>query len=242
MRTERLLSLLQALRRRRRPVSAQVLADELGVSLRTLYRDVATLRAQGAVVEGEAGVGYVLRPSFFLPPLMFSQAETEALMLGMRWVSTFGDRSLAAAATDALAKIEAVLPKEVRDAAGSVPLRVGPAPNSDEDLASLRDAIRRERKLRIRYQDARGRGSERVVWPFAIGYFTGGRILVGWCERADAFRHFATERLQQVHTLDQRYPRKRAELLRTWRAEQLSACASPAPARPRTARASPRSR
>jgi predicted DNA-binding transcriptional regulator YafY len=220
MRTERLLQLLQALRRRRRPVSAQVLADELGVSLRTLYRDVATLRAQGALVEGEPGVGYVLKPSFFLPPLMLSQAETEALMLGMRWVSTFADRSLADAAGDALAKIEAVLPKEVRSAAGAVPLRVGPSPAGSEDLAALRDAIRRERKLAFRYRDRRGRISERVIWPFAIGYFTAGRILVGWCETREAYRHFDTHGLLETRTLDERYPRRRDEMFREWQRSQ----------------------
>lgn len=222
MRTERLLALLQGLRRRRRPVSAQVLADELSVSLRTLYRDVAVLRAQGALIEGEPGVGYVLKPSFFLPPLMFSEAETEALMLGMRWVSTYGDRSLAAAANDALAKISAVLPKEVRDGAGAVPLRVGPRPPAPtEDLAPLRDAIRHERKLQVRYQDDRGRVTERVLWPFAIGYFTGGRVLVAWCERRKGYRHFRSDRLLSVHTLDERYPQKRADMLREWRRSQV---------------------
>jgi predicted DNA-binding transcriptional regulator YafY len=221
MRTERLLALLQALRRRRAPVSGQVLAAELGVSLRTLYRDVATMRAQGARIEGEPGLGYVLKPSFFLPPLMLSQPETEALMLGMRWVSTFGDRSLADAATDALAKIEAVLPKEVRDGAGAVPLRVGPPPRADvEDLTELRDAIRRERKLALRYVDRHGRSSERIIWPFAIGYFTEGRILVGWCETREGYRHFRTDRIE-ARTLPERYPRKRADLLREWQRSQL---------------------
>lgn len=216
MRSERLLGLLQCLRRRRRPVSAHVLADELGISLRTLYRDVAVLRAQGARIEGEPGIGYVLRPGFFLPPLMLSQAETEALMLGMRWVSTFGDRSLATAAHDALAKIEAVLPKEARDAAGMVPLRVGPASVGDEDLAWLREAIRDEHKLRVRYRDERGRKSTRTLWPFAIGYFPGGRVLVAWCEEREGYRHFRTDRLRDVEVLG-RYPRKRADMLREWK-------------------------
>jgi predicted DNA-binding transcriptional regulator YafY len=221
MRTDRMLALLQGLRRRRRPVSAQVLADELGVSVRTLYRDVAVLRGRGAQIEGEPGVGYVLKPSFFLPPLMFSQTETEALVLGMRWVSTYADRSLAAAADDALAKISAVLPKQARDAAGAVPLRVGPPPPApSEDLAPLRDAIRRERKLRVRYQDERGRVTERVLWPFAIGYFTGGRVLAAWCEQRQGYRHFRSDRLLSVHTIDERYPRKGTDMLREWRRSQ----------------------
>jgi predicted DNA-binding transcriptional regulator YafY len=221
MRTARLLSLLQALRRRRGPVSAQLLADELGTSLRTLYRDVATLREQGAGIEGEAGVGYVLRPSFFLPPLMLSQAETEALMLGMRWVSTFADRPLAQAALDAQAKIEAVLPKSVREGAGDVALRVGPSPCRTEDLSLLRDAIRHERKLAIVYQDVDGKRGSRTVWPFAIGYFPNGRILVGWCEARQDYRHFRTDGLLKITPLDERYPRRRRTMFHEWHRQQL---------------------
>lgn len=224
MRTGRLLSLLQVFRRHRRPVSAHRLAQELDVSLRTLYRDVATLRGLGAVIEGEPGVGYVLRPGFFLPPLMLTRAETEALMLGMRWVSAFADRPLANSAADALAKIERVLPLEVRDGAGAMPLRVGPpapARLAMEDLSDLRDAIRRERKLAIRYRDRAGSESRRTIWPFAIGYFTDGRMLVGWCETRQDYRHFRTDGLIETRTLAERYPRRRAELLREWRRRQL---------------------
>ena len=224
MRTERLMNLLQILRRHRRPVSGRILAVELGTSLRTLYRDIAALQGLGADIEGEPGVGYVLRPGFFLPPLMLSQAEIEALMLGMRWVSTFADQPLAAASVNALSKIEAVLPKAARDGAGAVPMRVGP-PISDvlagEDLTILRDAIRRERKLEITYRDANGQESERVIWPFAIGYFTDGRILVGWCESRRDYRHFRTDRLVQVRPLTDIYPRRRYEMLRDWRKKQL---------------------
>lgn len=222
MRTSRLLELLQALRRYRYPVSARTLADELEVSLRTLYRDIATLRAQGAAIEGEPGVGYVMRPGFFLPPLMLSQAETDALMLGMRWVSTFADRSLAAAAADALAKIQAVLPADVRDGAGAMPLRVGPAASrmASEDLAELRDAIRHERKLAIGYRAQDGKESRRIIWPFALGYFTDGRLLVGWCEARQAYRHFRTDGLLDVRTLEERYPRSRMALFRAWQQQQ----------------------
>jgi len=218
-RTERLLTLLQGLRRRRGPVSGRVLADELGVSLRTLYRDIATLQGQGAEIEGEPGVGYVLRPGFLLPPLMFSQTELEALMLGMRWVSTFGDASLVVAADNALAKIQEMLPTEARDGMGAVPLRVGPSPfryAAAEDLSHLRDAIRRERKLEVRCRDSSQRESTRVIWPFAIGYFTTGRVLVGWCELREDYRHFGTDRLLAARALEDRYPRRRADMLRDW--------------------------
>jgi len=171
-RTARLLSLLQVLRRYRHPVSGKKLADELDISIRTLYRDIATLQAQGADIEGEPGVGYVLRPGFFIPPLMFSQTEMEAMMLGILWVSTFADRPLAKAAADALSKIKEVLPSNVRNGMGAVPLRVGPPSDKikNEDLTVLRDAIRRESKIEIFYCAKDGKQSQRIIWPFAIGY------------------------------------------------------------------------
>ena len=114
-RSERLLELIQVLRRHRHPVSGQTLSDELGVSLRTIYRDVQTLIGQGASIDGEAGVGYVLRPGFVLPPLMFSDEEIEALVLGSRWVAQRTDEPLAHAAANAIAKIAAVLPDDLRE-------------------------------------------------------------------------------------------------------------------------------
>lgn len=225
-RTERLLDLLQVLRRHQRPVSGRWLAEELGISLRTLYRDIATLQAQGACIEGEPGVGYVLRPGFLLPPLMFSQSEMEALLLGVRWVSTFADRPLAVAAQDALAKIEEVLPPKVRGGMGAVPLRVGPpgpAHLAAEDLSDLREAIRRERKLKIRYRNEGGQESLRVIWPFAVGYFTDGRIVVGWCETRHDYRHFRTDRVLEVRVLDERYPRDRRAMLHEWLERQQGA-------------------
>jgi predicted DNA-binding transcriptional regulator YafY len=97
-RAERLLSLIEILRRHRAPVSGGKLAEELGVSLRSLYRDIATLQGQGAPIEGEAGVGYILKPGFLLPPLMFSETEIEAIVLGSRWVAQRGDGELSTAA------------------------------------------------------------------------------------------------------------------------------------------------
>ena len=115
MRAQRLLDLIQVLRRHRQPVTGAALADELGVSLRTLYRDIATLQAQGATIDGEPGIGYVLRPGFMLPPLMFSEDEIAALVLGSRWVADRADTPLGMAASNALAKIAAVLPPDLRD-------------------------------------------------------------------------------------------------------------------------------
>ncbi|MFT4160581.1 helix-turn-helix transcriptional regulator [Shinella sp.] len=219
-RSERLLALLQLLRRHRHPVSGATLAGELGVSIRTLYRDIASLQAQGADIEGEPGVGYVLRPGFMLPPLMFSQGELEALVLGFRWVQKFADAPVTKAAMDALAKISAVLPVELATELENTALLVGPRRIIDGeivDLAVIRAAIRRERKLRLSYCDAAGVRSERVVWPVALGYFEETRMLVAWCEWRQGYRHFRTERMAAIALLEERFPRRRAAMLREWR-------------------------
>lgn len=219
-RSERLLALLQLLRRHRHPVSGATLAGELGVSIRTLYRDIASLQAQGADIEGEPGVGYVLRPGFMLPPLMFSQGELEALVLGFRWVQKFADAPVTKAATDALAKISAVLPAELAAELENTALLVGPRRIVDGeivDLAVIRAAIRRERKLLLSYCDAAGVRSERVVWPVALGYFEETRMLVAWCEWRQGYRHFRTERMAAIALLEERFPRRRAAMLKEWR-------------------------
>ncbi len=223
IRAERLLSLLQVLRRHKRPVSGARLADELGISIRTLYRDIASLQAQGADIEGEPGVGYILRSGFMLPPLMFSQAELEALMLGFRWVAKFADEPVARAASDALAKISAVLPDTLKEKLESTALFVGPRMIKDVeivDLSAARAAIRNQKKLRMTYVDGAGNESDRVVWPFALGYFQHFRILVCWCEIKTDFRHFRTDRITALVDLEERYPKRRTDLLREWRETQ----------------------
>jgi predicted DNA-binding transcriptional regulator YafY len=199
-RSQRLLELIQILRRHRRPVSGQVLAAEIGVSLRTLYRDIATLQAQGASIEGEAGIGYILKPGFMLPPLMFSEDEIEALVLGSRWVAKRADPRLALAASNALAKIAAVLPADLREDLDSSTLLVGSSSTETPgvDLALVRAAIRAERKLSFAYTDAQGTASQRTVWPFALGFFEKVRMLVAWCETRQDFHHFRTERIADL--------------------------------------------
>lgn len=219
----RLLALVQILRRHRRPVVAATLADELGVSERTIYRDIDALRAQGAAIDGEAGLGYVLKPGFLLPPLMFSDQEIEALVLGVRLAREHGDPSLAAAAREALAKIAHVLPADLRDMADDIGLLAGPAPAGPEpaiDPALLRDAIRRERKVSIVYTDAKGKTTRRTIWPLAIGYFRDVRVAVAWCEAKIDFRHFRLDRIAEIAVDRARYPKSRRALLRAWRASQ----------------------
>ncbi|RFP15309.1 YafY family transcriptional regulator [Duganella sp. BJB488] len=219
-RSERLLTLLQVLRSHRRAVSGHVLAAETGVSIRTLYRDIASLQAQGAAIEGEPGVGYVMRPGFMLPPLMFGQEEIEALVLGMRLVADSGDQPLAQGALSTLAKISAVLPPELRRELEASALLVGAGRKAlrtpvDPDL--LRAAIRTEHKLRISYRDPAGASSQRVVWPYAMVYFDRTRVLMCWCELRGGFRNFRSDRITDAELLDQRYPQHRQALLKEWR-------------------------
>jgi predicted DNA-binding transcriptional regulator YafY len=221
-RAVRLLNLLQALRRRRRPVTAQVLSEELSVSVRTVYRDIATLITEGAAIQGEAGVGYVMQPGVFLPPLSFHRDELDALALGLAWVQGRADPSMARAAENAMAKIHAALPPEGRDAVEGGGVLVGPSaepPAAVVPLERLRDAIRRQRKLAIVYRDATGAQSARVVWPIALAYPDGVRLLVAWCEMRTGFRNFRVDRIMEGAVAEDRYPRSRRALLKDWRAQ-----------------------
>ena len=196
------------------------MADEIGVSIRTLYRDIASLQAQGAAIEGEPGIGYVMKPGFMLPPLMFASEELDALVLGMRWVADRGDRTLANAALSTLAKISAVLPSELRRELQESALLVGAGHKTSRHSIApdlLRVAIREERKLQITYGDASGAVSQRVVWPFALVYFDQSRVLMCWCELRSDFRNFRTDRITEAERLETRYPKHRQALLREWR-------------------------
>jgi predicted DNA-binding transcriptional regulator YafY len=221
-RAARLLDLVQLLRQHRAPVSGQVLADALGISIRTFYRDIATLQAQGAEIMGEPGLGYVLRPGFMLPPLMFSADEIEALVLGSRWVSVRADDRLGAAAAAALSKIAAVLPPDLRDEvdAGSLLVAHAESHAATIDLSLVRKAIRTERKIAVSYRNAAGVESRRVVWPFAISFFDHSRVIAAWCELRQDYRHFRVDRISDLETLDARYPRRRAAMLKQWREKE----------------------
>lgn len=220
----RLTQLLQVLRRHRRPVAGQALADELGISLRTLYRDIETLREQGADLRGEAGVGYQLEPGDVLPPLTLPVAEIDALVLGLRWVAARTEPALAEAARDALARIAHVLPPARRAALRDSGLRIGPSRATANvppaRLQAVREAVGMQQRLQFAYEDAQGRRSERVVWPFALGYFDEVPMLAAWCEGREDFRHFRLDRIGHVRALEERYRVPRATLLRRWQKAQ----------------------
>ncbi len=222
-RTERLFDLIQLLRTYRYPVTAARLAGQLEVTVRTVYRDIATLQALGAPVDGEAGMGYLLRPGFLLPPLMFGDEEVEALALGARWVADRADRRLQKAARSALARISAVLPPRLRQELEDTPLLVGPGNarrSADDQLASLRVAIRQQHKVRLRYLSVSGEASKRVVWPFALSFFDSARLLVAWCELRRDYRSFRTDLITEADVLKEIYPRRRSDLLREWQSRE----------------------
>lgn len=222
-RASRLLELVQLLRRHRAPVSGPALARELGISIRTLYRDIATLQEQGADIQGEPGLGYVLRPGFTLPPLMFSAEELEALVLGSRWVAVRGDTRLAAAADNAVAKIRAVLPDELRESVDAatltVPAMASAAP-ATVDLSVLRVAIRKEHKITISYRDNGGAHTQRTIWPLLIGFFDRVLVVAAWCELRQDYRGFRVDRILDLQATQTRYPRRRVVLVKEWREKQ----------------------
>lgn len=218
-RAGRLLALLQILARHRYPVSGASLAEELSISLRTLYRDIASLRAQGADIQGEAGTGYVLAPGYLLPPMMFTPEQLDALALGLRWVATYGDAEIGKAANEVAGKVMQSIPPPMQSLFEHATLLVGRAETAveSEHVAGLRAAIRRQLKVSIRYTDRQGNTSERVIWPFALGYLSRDLLLAAWCETRGDFRHFAVAQIESVQQLACAAPHSRQRLLRMWR-------------------------
>jgi predicted DNA-binding transcriptional regulator YafY len=218
-RAERLLRIIQILRRHRRPVRGQLMAEEVEVSLRTLYRDIADMITDGVPIRGEAGIGYVLGEGYDVPPLMFNADELEAVMLGLRWVERRGDKDLARAAQDTIAKIGAVLPEPLKPFLFDSGLLAPPVFSKtvdSVDVASLRQAIREQRKVELLYRDESGKDSVRVVWPIGISYFDAQRLLIAWCELRQDFRSFRTDRMVAATVSLTKYSERRKALLKRW--------------------------
>ena len=203
-RADRLFEIIQTLRRRKL-TRATDLAALLEVSERTIYRDISDMISQGVPIEGEAGVGYILRPGFDLPPLMFNENEVEALLLGARIVQSWADPELAAAAAAAIDKISAVSPDALRQQFDLVSLWA-PADHSRQiitiDQASLRHAIRERRKVRFVYQDLRGAATERIARPLIMAFYGPVWLLAAWCEARDDFRVFRIDRMSDFIVLE----------------------------------------
>ncbi len=194
----RLFEIIQLLRAAKRPMTAATIAERLEVVPRSIYRDIAALQAMRVPIDGSRGIGYILRPGFNLPPLMFSMEETEAIVLAMALLERTGDVALKQAAQTVRSKISAVVPDPLRAALGTSALHawgsIAPPPKGI-DLALLRRAVRDELKLEMRYADEQGRGSQRVIWPIALIYYSDVIHIVAWCELRGEQRTFRSDRI-----------------------------------------------
>jgi len=216
-RSHRLMQLMQLFRTMPAPVRAQALANETGVSLRSVYRDIEALRGMGAVIDGAAGYGYTLIDDPALPPMSFSQDEIEALVLGLREVQAVADPVLAAAAQGALAKIRASLPASQRQQLEHASLhakRFHHRPHISIDVARLRTAIRAEKVVRIEYADQSGTNSTRDIYPLGIVFFESTLVVMSWCQLRQDFRTFRLDRIITYTETGQSFRPRRVPLLR----------------------------
>lgn len=222
-RGDRLFQIIQFLRTRR-VTTAHWLAERLEVSERTIYRDIKDLILSGVNIEGEAGVGYVVRKGFDLPPLMFNEEEITALTLGARLVESWADASLATSAQSALSKIETVLPDELKNNLGNT-LLFSPftriTPEVSTTMAEIRLAADSRRKVSLQYSRADGQTSERIIWPLGM-FFWGAVWTIGaWCELRQGFRIFRLDRIESLCVLDENYPQEKGKSLQDLIDEQM---------------------
>lgn len=198
------------------------------MSLRTIRRDVATLQDMGADIDGEPGVGYILRPGFLLPPMSFTEEEILALVTGAKWVSRQTDDRLALAVTNALAKINAVLPPDMRSAFDDDTIYVGHSLKGSPplDLSEIRRALREQRKLRIRLSLEHAPEDEQVIWPIMLGFIEAKRFVAAWCERDEQFRVIGMGDITSAEVLAERYLRSRRLLVKEWHALEIRPCNS----------------
>jgi predicted DNA-binding transcriptional regulator YafY len=221
-RSSRLFEIIQILRRAATPIPARTVAEALEVSKRTVYRDIVTLQAMRVPIEGEAGVGYVMRAGFDLPPLMFTADEVEAIVVGLSLLGRTGDADLQAAASRVTRKIADVLPDAADSRIEGSPLHVShwnAIPPAAVEYRVMRQAIREERKLHLRYQDAEARNTERTVRPIALVYYVDHVILAAWCELREDFRHFRADRMNSCRPADSLFKGESERLRAEWRAQ-----------------------
>jgi len=206
-RADRLFDILRILRAAKQPVTAASIADELEVTVRTVYRDIATLQARRIPIEGAAGLGYVLRRGFEVPPLMFTVDEAEAIAVGVRMLARTGDPGLQKAAASVLSKVTLVVPDPLREYLSTAPVYVSkngaPVPALRDLPTTIRRAIRDARKMRITYCDETGRETRRVIQPFAVAYYVEATLVCAWCELRGGIRHFRTDRVATAEVLDE---------------------------------------
>lgn len=218
-RADRLFDIIQILRTAVKPVTAAALAGELEVNVRTVYRDVATLQARRVPIEGAAGIGYLLRKGFDLPPLMFTTEEVDAIVVGAQMLKRIRDPQLQQAAESVLAKVAIVLPDLQRRHLATPTVyvadgRPGPAPGVD--LSEVRSAIHENRKMRVGYTDEKGATTQRTIWPIAMAYYTDATLIGAWCELRQDYRHFRVDRIASSRVLEERFPADNGRLMKEW--------------------------
>lgn len=215
----RLFEIIQILRAADRPLTAQAMADGLEVTKRTVYRDIATLQAMRVPIEGEAGIGYIMRPGYNLPPLMFDAEEMEAIVVGLAMLGRTQDHGLLRAAERASRKISSAIPEH----AGPLADRAlyasnwNAIPKSDTDARFFREALREEDRLSIAYTDAQGTESTRTILPLAIIYYIDSIVLAAWCQLREDFRHFRLDRITRADRLNTPFDDCAASLRQKWR-------------------------
>lgn len=222
-RADRLFDIIQTLRTAHQPVTAATIADELEVTVRTVYRDIAALQGSRVPIEGAPGLGYVLRRGFDLPPLMFTAEEADAVALGVRLLRRLRDSKLQSAAESVLAKLAAVVPAPLQPHLVAAPVYVsdGSAPlPTGVDQAQLRSAIHEARKIAIAYVDENERQTQRTIWPIAMAYYVDVTLIAAWCELRNDFRHFRVDRILSARLLDEGFPADKAKLMNEWLALQ----------------------
>lgn len=215
-RSNRLFEIIQILRSADHSMTADSLAQKLEVSTRTIYRDIAALQAMRTPIEGEAGIGYMMRTGYDLPPLNFDSEEIEALRVGLALLSRTGDSELQRAARRIHEKIDVLHgPAEwLQVAPWGVPL--DDPTKGCVSKSILRDAIRNERKLNLTYRDDADQETVRIVRPLALVYHLECAVLAGWCELRSAFRHFRTDRIYECQVLEDRYVGQGSVLRALW--------------------------
>jgi predicted DNA-binding transcriptional regulator YafY len=216
-RADRLFQIIQLLRRRRTATTATHIADRLGVAERTVYRDIRDLVLAGTPIDGEAGVGYRIRPGYDLPPLMFDRDEIQALVLGARIVRQFGDPALARASDAILVKVAAIVPKDLAPLVAEtrlfVPSTIG-AGKSAHALTLAREALIARRKIQLSYATADGAATTRTVRPLGIFFWGRTWTLAAWCELRQDFRNFRLDRIAASTMLDETFEDETGTALR----------------------------
>ncbi|OAP40762.1 transcriptional regulator [Sinorhizobium glycinis] len=217
----RLFEIIQILRLARRPVTAAEIAEKLEVTTRSIYRDIVALQAMRVPIEGERGLGYILRPGFDLPPLMFSIEETEAIVLALALLARTGDEELKSAAQRVSRKITGAVPEPLRQVFQSQALHAWgtvAAPPPAVDLAMIRRAIRDEQKLALDYRDEFGRATERTVRPLALIYYSEHAMMVAWCELRQDIRNFRADRVEHCEPVGAYFRGEGETLRQVWMA------------------------